>query len=324
MLSSRAGALAARIGPRLPMTVGPLLAAAGLLLTLRIGPDAVVPHRRAARPSLVFGLGLALLVAPLTATVLAAAPPEHAGAASGVNNAVARAAGLLAVALLPPVAGLTGEVYRDPAAFADGYRTAMLIAAGLLVVGGLLSAVAISNDWGRSSRSRVRRRARRRALLLLPGRRAPPGDRPTRPTTLRNEMTDDRSILSHIHELVAEEKRLRAPGTPATGLDDAERERMQRLEVELDQAWDLLRQRRARAEFGDDPDTAETRPPGRGRDLPAVAAGASARGRRLSWRRPSWSAGTRRARRRPARTRRSRAGRGSTPSTAIGSRSRSP
>ena len=98
---------------------------------------------------LVFGLGLALLVAPLTATVLAAAPAEHAGAASGVNNAVARTAGLLAVALLPPLAGLTGSVYLDPAAFADGYRTAILLCTGLLVVGGLLSAAFIRNDVGR-------------------------------------------------------------------------------------------------------------------------------------------------------------------------------
>ncbi len=148
LLSSRAGALSARIGPRLPMTAGPLVAAAGLLLTLRIGPDAsyltdVLPG------VLVFGLGLALLVAPLTATVLAAAPAEHAGAASGVNNAVARTAGLLAVALLPPLAGLTGSVYLDPAAFADGYRTAILLCTGLLVVGGLLSAAFIRNDVGR-------------------------------------------------------------------------------------------------------------------------------------------------------------------------------
>jgi hypothetical protein len=148
VLSARSGALAARIGPRLPMAAGPLVAAAGLLLTLRIGPDAayvtdVLPG------VLVFGLGLAILVAPLTAAVLAAAPREHAGAASGVNNAVARTAGLLAVALLPPLAGLTGEVYRNPAAFADGYRTATLLAAGLLVLGGLLSAALVSNEVGR-------------------------------------------------------------------------------------------------------------------------------------------------------------------------------
>ena len=148
VLSSWSGALAARIGPRLQMTVGPLLAAAGLLLTLGIGPDA--SYLTDVLPAVVvFGLGLALLVAPLTATVLNSAPPEHAGAASGVNNAVARAAALLAVALLPAVAGLTGEVYRDPTAFAAGYRTATLIAAGLLVAGGLLSAVAISNDLGK-------------------------------------------------------------------------------------------------------------------------------------------------------------------------------
>ena len=72
---------------------------------------------------------------------------------------------------------------------------------------------------------------------------------------------DDRSIMSHIHELVAEEKALRSRHT-ADGLDDAERDRMHQLEVELDQAWDLLRQRRAKAEYGDDPDNAEERPPG--------------------------------------------------------------
>jgi predicted MFS family arabinose efflux permease len=144
-LSSRSGALAARIGPRLQMTAGPLIAAAGMLLMLRIGPESsyvadVLPA------VLVFGLGLTTLVAPLTATVLAAAPMQHAGAASGVNNAVARSAALLAVALLPPVAGLTGAVYRDPVAFADGFRMAALIGAGMLVLGGLLSAVGIRND----------------------------------------------------------------------------------------------------------------------------------------------------------------------------------
>ena len=148
VLSSRAGALGARIGPRLPMSAGPLLAAVGVLLMMRIGRDA--SYATDVLPAVViFGLGLSLLVAPLTSTVLAAAPAEHAGAASGVNNAVARAGGLLAVALLPAVAGLTGDVYRDPDAFTDGFRIAMGISAGLLVVGGLLSAAFISNDVGK-------------------------------------------------------------------------------------------------------------------------------------------------------------------------------
>jgi MFS family permease len=147
-LSSRAGALGARIGPRLPMSAGPLLAAVGVLLMMRIGRDA--SYATDVLPAVViFGLGLSLLVAPLTSTVLGAAPAEHAGAASGVNNAVARAGGLLAVALLPAVAGLTGDVYRDPDAFTDGFRIAMGISAGLLVVGGLLSAAFISNDVGK-------------------------------------------------------------------------------------------------------------------------------------------------------------------------------
>jgi len=144
VLSARSGALAAKIGPRLQMTAGPLIAACGMLLMLRIGPDASYPTD--VLPAVViFGLGMTTLVAPLTATVLAAAPREHAGAASGVNNAVARTAGLLAVALLPPIAGLTGDVYRDPVAFATGFQMAVWIGTGLLVAGGLLSAVGISN-----------------------------------------------------------------------------------------------------------------------------------------------------------------------------------
>jgi predicted nuclease with TOPRIM domain len=75
-------------------------------------------------------------------------------------------------------------------------------------------------------------------------------------------MTSERSILSHIDELVEEEHQLRARHHGGDGLTDAERERMRRLEVELDQLWDLLRQRRAKAEFGENPDNVETRDPG--------------------------------------------------------------
>jgi EmrB/QacA subfamily drug resistance transporter len=143
-LSARSGALAARIGPRLQMAAGPLIAACGVLFMLRIGPDASYPAD--VLPAvLLYGLGMVTLVAPLTSTVLAAAPSAHAGAASGVNNAVARAAGLLAVALVPPIAGLTGEVYRNAGAFESGFHMAVWIGAGMLIAGGLLSAVGISN-----------------------------------------------------------------------------------------------------------------------------------------------------------------------------------
>jgi EmrB/QacA subfamily drug resistance transporter len=138
LFSARAGALAGRIGPRLPMTLGPLVAAGGLLLMLRV--DATTSWLLDVLPAvLVFGAGLALTVAPLTATVLDAAPDRYAGSASGVNNAVARAAGLLSVAVVPGLAGIRGADYTNPVAYDAGFRVAMVIAAGLLVAAAALA-----------------------------------------------------------------------------------------------------------------------------------------------------------------------------------------
>jgi EmrB/QacA subfamily drug resistance transporter len=143
-LSSRSGALAARIGPRLQMSVGPLVIAVGLLLFARIGDHG--SYLTVMLPAvLVFGLGLAINVAPLTATALAAAPAEHAGVASAVNNDVARAAGLIAVAVLPVAAGITGNSYLHPAMLAHGFRVAVVIAAVFCAVGGVLAALTIRN-----------------------------------------------------------------------------------------------------------------------------------------------------------------------------------
>jgi EmrB/QacA subfamily drug resistance transporter len=142
LFSARVGAAAQRLGPRPFLVGGPLLAATGVLLMTRIGPGAsyaadVLPA------ALLFGAGLTLLVAPLTATVLDAAPDGSAGVASGVNNAVARAAGLLALAVVPVAAGIGGDDYTDPPAFAAGFRTAMVICVGLLLTGALLAAVLV-------------------------------------------------------------------------------------------------------------------------------------------------------------------------------------
>lgn len=148
LLSARAGGLAQRIGPRLPMTLGPLVCSLGVLLMLRIGPDA--SYLLDVLPAVtVFGLGLSATVAPLTATVLASAEDRHAGVASGVNNAVARAAGLLAVAVLPAVAGLSGADYRRPELFEAGFTTVLWVCAGMLAIGGAISAVTIDRRLGR-------------------------------------------------------------------------------------------------------------------------------------------------------------------------------
>ena len=144
LLAARGGELASRIGPRLPMTVGPVVCGVGTLLLAGVGAGS--SYWSGVLPGItVFGLGLTLLVAPLTATVLAAAPDRYAGVASGVNNAVARAGSLLAVAALPAVVGLSGSDYAVPEAFSAGYRTAMLLCAVLLVAGGIVSWLLIRN-----------------------------------------------------------------------------------------------------------------------------------------------------------------------------------
>ncbi|MFD5316156.1 MFS transporter [Streptomyces sp. NPDC127098] len=137
-LSGPAGALAQRIGPRLPMALGALLGACGLLLLHRVRPGGsylgdVLPG------VVVLGLGLSLFVAPLTATVLASVTVRRAGVASGVNNAAARVAQLVAVAALPLVIGLSADQYRSSAAVDAAFGRAVWICAGLMAAGGLLT-----------------------------------------------------------------------------------------------------------------------------------------------------------------------------------------
>jgi hypothetical protein len=128
----------------LQMSVGPVVVAAGMVLIT--GVDQSGNYLTQVLPAvLVIGAGLAITVAPLTSTALSAAPMEHAGIASAVNNDVARIAGLLSVAVLPPLAGLTAGSYLDPDTFAAGFRTAVLIAAAVCALGGLLAAALIRN-----------------------------------------------------------------------------------------------------------------------------------------------------------------------------------
>ncbi|WP_329202580.1 MULTISPECIES: MFS transporter [unclassified Streptomyces] len=144
LLSARAGALGERIGPRLPLTVGPLLCAGGMLLMLRVGPGASYPWD--VLPALVvMGMGMVTLVAPLTATVLASVDPGRAGLASGINNAAARAAGLLAVAALPLLAGMGPDSYLSATRFDAAFGRAMAWCAGVLVVGAVLAWTTVRN-----------------------------------------------------------------------------------------------------------------------------------------------------------------------------------
>jgi MFS family permease len=135
MLSPRAGRWGARLGARVPIALGALLAAGGLALFTRVGPGAdylttILPA------TVVFGSGLGVLVAPLTAAVLSVAEEGRTGIASAVNNATARVAGLLAVALIPLVTGIAGLADFTGPAFAAAFGQAMWISAALCVLGG--------------------------------------------------------------------------------------------------------------------------------------------------------------------------------------------
>ena len=153
--SPRWGRLASGTGPRLPMTLGPIVGGLGLLLLLRVGSDAdyvadVLPG------IVVFGLGLSATVAPLTATVLDSVQERHVGIASGVNNGVSRVAGLLAIAVLGAIvsarfAALAPDVSGGPltaaapAASASAFHLGIAIAAALMIAGGVVSALGIEN-----------------------------------------------------------------------------------------------------------------------------------------------------------------------------------
>ena len=144
LFSARAGALAQRIGPRVPMTVGPLVIAGAMLLFGRVQPgrsywNAVFPA------ALMLGAGLALTVAPLTTAVLAAIDDDHSGLGSAINNAVARLAGLLAIAVIPAAAGLAGVGHALD--LGHGYQRAMQIAAAVTLVGAALAWTTIRRSF---------------------------------------------------------------------------------------------------------------------------------------------------------------------------------
>ena len=145
------------------MGVGPLVAAAGLALMTTVDAD-VSYFTGLLPPLLVFSLGLSMTVAPLTATVLAAADEGNAGTASGINNAIARTAGLLGIALVGAlVAGRYGaEADTSVAAF----HFAMVISAVLVALGGIAALIGIRNP------ERARCRPRGAPAASWPGRRA--------------------------------------------------------------------------------------------------------------------------------------------------------
>lgn len=141
--STTSGALAERIGPRLQLTVGPLVAAAGLFLLSGIGPDATWV-RDVLPGALLLGLGLVTFVAPLTATVMASVSSDHVNVASGVNNAIARTASLAALSVIPVVSGLTTAT--DRATVTDAFGIATAIAAVLAAAAAPLAFVGLRRD----------------------------------------------------------------------------------------------------------------------------------------------------------------------------------
>jgi EmrB/QacA subfamily drug resistance transporter len=141
VVSPAAGQLSQRIGARVPMTAGPIIAAGGMVLLSRISPgdryaSGVLPG------VVIFGLGMSLTVAPLTAAVFASVDEERVGVASGINNAAARVAGLLAVAALPALSGIPSDGAVEPG-LGGGFATGMRISASITALGGVIAFAAI-------------------------------------------------------------------------------------------------------------------------------------------------------------------------------------
>jgi len=143
LLSGASGRLAQRIGPRPQLVAGCLLCAVASMLAVRIGSHA--GYWTAVFPvAVLFGLGLASLMPPLTASAMNSAPDSLAGLASGVNNAVARVAGLLWITALPPVTGLTGTAYADPAQFRSSFAQISWICAAAFAGAAVLAATFVA------------------------------------------------------------------------------------------------------------------------------------------------------------------------------------
>ena len=143
LLSGASGRLAQRIGPRPQIVAGCLACAVASVLAVRIGSQA--SYWTAVFPlAVLFGLGLASLLPPLTASAMSSAPDSQAGLASGVNNAVARVAGLLWIAALPPITGLTGSAYTDPARFRSSFAQISWICAAAFTGAAALAAIFIT------------------------------------------------------------------------------------------------------------------------------------------------------------------------------------
>ena len=166
LFSPRAGKLGDRVGARLPMTLGPLVAAAGVALMSRVGPDA--GYLDVVAPVTLLGVGLTLTVTPLTTTVLGAVEGDHAGLASGVNNAVARTGGLLLIAVLPALAGLGPSGFGDAAGLEAAFGPAMVICASLLAGAGALAAWSLGSEGPPRAADPRSREPRRHCALDAP------------------------------------------------------------------------------------------------------------------------------------------------------------
>jgi MFS family permease len=152
ILSPRAGKLAERIGAKLPMAIGSLVAGLGMLLFIRVKPE--TSYVTTTLPALiVFGTGLGLLVAPLTSAALQSLGSKRAGIASGVNNAAARLAGLLATASIPVASGIGGSHEPRGALLASAFIKAMIICAVLCAIGALVALILIRGKNVASSKT---------------------------------------------------------------------------------------------------------------------------------------------------------------------------